>query len=180
MPCDRLAVVLRPRNEACRVTTRVLEGMNFGCCLRYPERKTQPENLSDVIAQGYGLEWHTYRVVVAEVEFMFSRYHGEDSFRLDEISLFTNAERWARAKIPAPPKAAGDAFFKFAVAGEKRETISLQAEMGISCDPKKRLVVFDFAPGEPEASWARIADGVLVSQTQAGGLKSILFEGVDF
>ena len=180
MPRDRLAVELRPRGEPCRATTDVLEGMNFGCQFRYPERKTQPENLSDAIAQGYGLEWHTYRVVVAEVEFMFSRYHGEDSYRLDEISHFTNAERWARAKIPAPPKSAGDAFFEFAVAEERQETISLQAELEIACDPEKRLVVFDFTPGEPEASWARIADGVLVSQTQAGGLKSILFEGVDF
>ncbi len=180
MPRDRLAVVLRPRSEACRATTRVLEGMNFECRFLYPERKTQPQSLSDTIAGQFGLEWSSYRVVVADVEFMFSRYHGEDSYRLDEISLFTNAERWARAKIPAPPKAAGDAFFEFAVAGEKRETISLQAELDISCDPEKRLVVFDFAPGEPEASWVRIADGVLVSQTQAGGLKSILFEGVNF
>ena len=180
MPRNQLALALRPRNEACRATARVLEGMNFGCQSRYPNRKTQPQNLSDAIAQGSGLEWRTYRVVVAEVEFMFSRYHGEDSYRVDEISLFTNAERWARAKIPAPAKAAGDVFFEFAVAEEKRETISLQAELDISCDPEKRLVVFDFAPGEPEASWARIADGVLVSQTQAGGLKSILFEGVDF
>ena len=180
MPCDRLAITSRPRSEVCRATTRVLEGMNFGCEFRYPNRKTQPQNLSDAIAQGFGLEWRTYCVVVAEVEFMFSRYHGEDTYRLDEISLFTNAERWARAKIPAPPKAASDTVFEFAVAAERQETISLQAELEIACDPEKRLVVFDFAPGEPEASWARIADGVLVSQTQAGGLKSILFEGVDF
>lgn len=180
MPRDRLAVVLRPRSEVCRATTRVLEGMNFGCSLRYPERKTQPQNLSDAIAQGFGLEWRTYCVVVAEVEFMFSRYHGEDSYRLDEISLFTNAERWARAETSAPATVACDAFFEFMVAGEKRETISLQAELDISCNPEKRLVVFDFTPGAPEASWARIADDVLVSQTQASGLKSILFEGVDF
>ncbi len=178
MPRDRLAVVLRPRSEACRATTRVLEGMNFECRFLYPERKTQPQSLSDTIAGQFGLEWSSYRVVVADVEFMFSRYHGEDSYRLDEISLFTNAERWARAKIPAPPKAAGDAFFEFAVAEERQEKFSLQAGLDISRDPEIRLVVFDFAPGEPEASWARIADGVLVSQTQAGGLKSILFEGV--
>ncbi len=180
MPRDHLAVVLRPRSEACRGTARVLEGSNFECRFLYPERKTQPENLSDAIAQGYGLEWHTYRVVVAEVEFMFSRYHGEDTYRLDGISRYTNPELWTRAETSASPKAAGDAFFEFAVAEEKRETISLQAELDIACDPEKRLVIFDFAPGEPEASWARIADGVLVSQTQAGGLKSILFEGVDF
>ncbi len=180
MPRDRLAVELRPRGEPCRATTDVLEGMNFGCQFRYPERKTQPENLSDTIAQGYGLEWHTYRVIVAEVEFMFSRYHGEDSYRLDETSRYTNPELWTRAEITAPATVAGDAFFEFAVAGERQETISLRAELDISCDPEKRLVVFDFAPGEPAASWARIADGVLVSQTQADGLKSILFEGVNF
>ena len=180
MPRNQLALALRPRSGACRATARVLEGTNFECRFQYPERKTQPQNLGDAIAQGYGLEWQTYRVVVAEVEFMFSRYHGEDNYRLDEISLFTNAERWARAKIPAPPKAAGDAFFEFAVAGEKQETISLQAGLDISCDLEKRLVVFDFGPGEPAASWARIADGVLISQTPAGGLKSILFEGVYF
>ena len=180
MPRDRLAITSRPRSEVCRATTRVLEGTTSKCRFQYPEQKTQPQSLSDTVAAQFGLEWHTYRVVVAEVEFMFSRYHGEDTYRLDEISLFANAERWARAKIPAPPKAAGDAFFEFAVAEEKRETISLQADLDISRDPEKRLVVFDFAPGEPAASWARIADGVLVSQTQAGGLKSILFEGVDF
>ncbi len=180
MARNQLALALRPRSDACRATARVLEGTNFECRFHYPERKTQPQSLSDTIAGQFGLEWSNYRVVVAEVEFMFSRYHGEDNYRLDEISLFTNAERWARAKIPAPPKAAGDAFFEFAVAGEKRETISLQADLEVACDPEKRLVVFDFAPGEPAASWVRIADGVLVSQTQADGLKSILFEGVDF
>jgi hypothetical protein len=178
MPRDRLAVVLRPRSEVCRATTRVLEGTNFECRFLYPERKTQPQSLSDTIASQFGLEWSSYRVVVADVEFMFSRYHGEDSYRLDEISRFTNPELWTRAETSASPKAAGDAFFEFVVAGEKRETISLQAELEIACDPEKRLVAFDFAPSEPEASWARIADGVLVSQTQAGGLKSILFEDV--
>ena len=180
MPRDRLAVELRPRGEPCRATTDVLEGMNFGCQFRYPERKTQPENLSDAIAQGFGLEWRTYCVAVAEVEFMFSRYHGEDSYRLDEISLFTNAELWAKHELTAPEKGERDIFFEFEVSEEKVNTISLQAELEIACDAEKRRVVFDFAPGEPEASWSRIADGVLVSQTQAGGLKSILFESVDF
>lgn len=180
MPRDHIAVELRPRGEPCRATTHVVERMNFHCCLRYPNRKNRPKNLSDTIAVQFGLEWSAYRVIAGDVEFMFSRYHGEIDPRLDEIFLYTNPELWARTKIPAPPKVAGDAFFEFMVAGEKRETISLQAELNISCDPEKRLVVFDFAPGKPEASWARIADGVLVSQTQAGGLKSILFEGVDF
>jgi len=180
MPHDRLAVEFRPRGEPCRATTDVLEGMNFGCQFRYPNRKTQPENLSDAIAQGYGLAWHTYRVVVAEVEFMFSRYHGQDSYRLDEISLFTNAERWAKRELTAPAKGERDGFFEFEVSEEKVNTISLPAELEIACDAEKRPVVFDFAPGEPAASWVRIADGVLVSQTPAGGLKSILFESVDF
>ena len=92
MPRDRLAVVLRPRSEACRGTARVLEGTNFECRFHYPERKTQPRNLSDTIAGQFGLEWSNYRVVVAEVEFMFSRYHGEDTYRLDEISRYTNPE----------------------------------------------------------------------------------------
>lgn len=74
---------------------------------------------------------------------------------------------------------ARDAFFEFVVAEEKLEIISLRAELKIACDVKKRLVVFDFAPGDPETSWARIADGVLVSQTQSGDLKSILYEDVD-
>ncbi len=180
MPRNQLALALRPRGCACRATTRVLESMNFGCCLRYPERKTQPQDLSDAIAQSFGLERRTYCVVVAEVEFMFSRYHGEDSYRLDEISLFTNPELWAKHELTAPEKGERDIFFEFEVSEEKVNTISLQAELEIACDPEKCRVVFDFAPGEPEASWARIADGVLVSQTQAGGLNSILFEGVDF
>ena len=180
MARNQLALALRPRSDACRATTRIPEGTNFECRFQYPERKTQPQNLGDAIAQGYGLEWQTYRVVVAEVEFMFSRYHGEDTYRLDEISRFTNPELWARAEIIVPATVAHDVFFEFAVAEEERETISLQAGLEIACDPEKRRVVFDFAPGEPEPSWARIADGALVSQTQAGGLKSILFEGVDF
>ncbi len=180
MPRDRLAISSGPRSEACRATADISEGVNFGCQFRYPNRKTQPQNLSDAIAEGFGLEWHTYRVVVAEVEFMFSRYHGEDSYRLDEISLFTNPELWAKHELTAPEKGERDIFFEFEVSEEKVNTISLQAELEIACDPEKRLVVFDFAPGEPAASWVRIADGVLVSRTQAGGLKSILFEGVDF
>jgi hypothetical protein len=154
--------------------------MYLECCFRYPQSKIQPENLSDTIAVQFGTEWHHYRVVVAEVEFMFSRYHGESGYRLDEIYLYTNPELWVRSEITAPAKVARDAIFEFAVAEEKLETISLQAELDIACDVGKRLVVFDFAPGEPEAIWSRIADGALVSRTQAGYLKSIFFEEVDF
>ncbi len=179
MPRDRLAITSRPRSDACRATTRILEGMYRECCFLYPEGKNQPENLSDSIAVQFGTEWHSYRLIAGDVEFMFSRYHGESDYRLDEIFLYTNPELWARAEIIAPATVARDAFFEFAVAREEQETISLQAELEIACDPEKRLVVFDFAPGKPEASWVRIADGVLVSQTRAGGLKSILFEGVD-
>jgi hypothetical protein len=148
--------------------------------LQYPGRKTRPENLSDTIAVQYRTEWHNYRVVAAEVEFMFSRYHGESDDRLDEIFLYTNPELWARAEINAPATVARDAFFEFSVPEEKLETISLQADLDIACDAEKRLVVFDFAPGELEVTWARIADGALVSRTQNGDLKSILFEGVEF
>ena len=171
---------MRPRDEPCRATTRILEGNNFQCLLHYPGRKTQPENLSDTIAVQFGTEWHRYRVVIAEVEFMFSWYHGETDIRLDEICLYTNPEPWARAEIIAPAIVARDAFLEFAIIGEEREIISLQAELEIACDPEKHLVVFDFAASEPEASWVRIADGALASRTQTGGLKSILFEGVSF
>ncbi len=180
MPRNQLAIELRPRSDACHATTRILEGMYLECRFLYPEGKNQPENLSDTIAVQFGTEWQHYRVVVDWVEFMFSRYHGESDYRLDEISLYTDPELWARAEIFAPATVTRDVFVEFAAAGEAHEIISLQAEFEIACDPEKRLVVFDFAPGEPTASWARIADGVLVSQTQAGGLKSTLFEGVDF
>ncbi len=136
--------------------------------------------MSDRIAVQFGTEWRHYRVVVAQVEFMFSRYHGESDYKLDEISLYTNPRLWARTEIVAPATVASEVFFEFAIAEEELDVISLQAELDIACDAEKRLVVFDFAPGEPEATWARIADGAIVSQTQAGGLKSILFEGVDF
>ena len=180
MPRDHLAVELRTRGDPCRATTSVSEGMNFGCQFRYSNRKDRPENLSDSIAQELGLEWSTYRVIVAEVEFMFSRYHGERDYWLDEISLYTNPELWERTKIVAPAATARDAFFEFAIAEEEMDVISLRAELKIACDVEKRLVVFDFAPDEPEATWTRIADGALVSQTQSGGLKSILFEEVEF
>ena len=179
MPRNRLAVELRSRSEACRATAGVSEGVNFGCQFRYPNRKNRPENLGDTIARQLGTEWSAYRVVVAEVEFMFSSYHGETDYRLDEISHYTNPEMWERSKIVAPAATARDAFFEFAIAEEELETVSLQAELEIASDSKKRFVVFDFAPGEPEATWVRIADGALVSQTQSGDLKSILFEGVD-
>ncbi len=180
MPSDYIALALRPRSDACRATTRIPDGLHLECCFLYPERKNKPENLSDRIAVQFGTEWQHYRVVVAEVEFMFSRYHGESDYQLDEISHYTNPELWERTKIVAPAATARDAFFEFAIAEEELDVISLRAELKIACDPEKRLVVFDFAASEPEASWARIADGVLVCQTQAGGLKSILFEGVNF
>ncbi len=180
MPRDHLAVELRPRNEPCRATTRVVERMNFRCCLRHPNRKDRPENLSDAIAWQIGTEWHNCRVVVGDVEFMFSRYHGESDYRLDEIFLYTNPELWTRTEIVAPATVMRDAFFEFVLAGEKQEIMSLPAELEIACDPERHLVVFDFAPGEPEASWVRIADGALVSRTQKGDLKSVLFEGVSF
>jgi hypothetical protein len=166
--------------EPCRATARIPDGLHLECCFLYPERKNTPEDLSDTIAVQFGTEWQHYRVVVAEVEFMFSRYHGESDYRLDEISHYTNPELWARAKIVASAAMAHDAFFEFAIAEEKLDVISLRAELQIACDAEKRLVVFDFAPDEPGVTWARIDDGALVSLTQAGSLKSILFEDVEF
>ena len=177
---NELELALRPRSEACRATTRILEGMYFECFFLYPEGKNKPENLSDRLAVQFGTEWQHYRVVVDWVEFMFSRYHGESDNRLNEISLFTNPELWTRAEITVPATVARDAFFEFSVAEEKLDVISLRAELEIACDMEKRRVVFEFAPGEPEAAWTRIADGALVSQTRAGHLKSILFEEVEF
>ncbi len=179
MPRDRLAVELRPRRQACRATTRIPDVLHLECCFLYPERKNTPENLSDTIAVQFGTEWQHYRVVVAQVEFMFSRYHGESDYRLDEISHYTNPKLWARAEIVAPATVSSEVFFEFTIAEEELDVISFRAELNIACDEEKRLVVFDFAPGEPEATWVRIADGALVSRTKAGGLKSILFEEVE-
>lgn len=177
---EYLAVELRPRGNACRATTRILENMHLECCFLYPEGKSNPENLSDRLAVQFGTEWRHYRVVVAQVEFMFSRYHGESDYRLDEISHYTNPKLWARTEIVAPATVSSEVFFEFAIAEEELDIISLRAELNIACDAEKRLVVFDFAPGEPEATWVRIADGALVSQSQGGDLKSILFEEVEF
>ena len=170
---------MRPRSEACRATTRILEGMYFECFFLYPEGKNKPDNLSDRIAVQFGTEWRRYRVIVDWVEFMFSCYHGESDYRLDEIYLYTNPELWSRTEIVVPATVAGDAFFEFVVAEEKHGTLSLRAEMEIACDMERRRILFEFAPGEPEAAWTRIADGALVSQTRAGQLKSILFEEVE-
>ena len=180
MSPNELELALRPRGEACHATTRILEGMYFECFFLYPEGKNKPENLSDSIAVQFGTEWQHYRVVVDWVEFMFPRYHGESGYRLNEISLFTNPKLWARADIVAPATVARDGFFEFAVVVERHDSISLRAELEIACDMEKRRVLFEFAPGEPEAAWTRIADGALVSQTRAGHLKSILFEEVEF
>jgi hypothetical protein len=177
---NELELALRPRSEACRATTRILEGMNFECFFLYPEGKNKPENLSDRIAVQFGTEWQHYRVVVDDVEFMFSCYHGESDYRLDEISLYTNPKLWARAEIVVPATVARDAFFEFAIAEEELDVISLQAELEVACDVERRRILFEFAPGEPEAAWTRIADGALISQTRAGQLKSILFEEVEF
>lgn len=178
MSPDQPALALRPRGEACRTTARIREATNFECRFLYPERKTQPENLSDAIAQSYGLEWHTYRVVVAKVEFMFSRYHGEDTYRLDEIFLYTNPKLWTKRELTAPAKGERDVFFEFEVSEAKVNTISLPADLNIDCDAEKELVVFDFAADEGATDWARVADSVLVSLTEGRALKSILFEEV--
>ena len=178
MPADRLALALRPRSEACRATARVGEGMNFECRFQYPERKTQPQNLSDTIASQFGLEWSSYRVVVGDVEFMFSRYHGESDYRLDEIFLYTNPKLWTKRELTAPAKGERDVFFEFEVSEGKVNTISLPADLKIDCDAEKELVVFDFAADEAAADWAQIADSVLVSLTEGRALKSILFEEV--
>ena len=131
------------------------------------------------IAVQFGTEWQHYRVVVDDVEFMFSCYHGESDYRLDEISLYTNPKLWARAEIVVPATVARDAFFEFAIAEEELDVISLRAELEVACDVERRRILFEFAPGEPEAAWTRIADGALISQTRAGQLKSILFEEVE-
>ena len=49
----------------------------------------------------------------------------------------------------------------------------------LKCSPGGNFLECYEAPGEPEVTWARIADGALVSQTP-DGLKSILFEEVAF
>jgi hypothetical protein len=180
MPPNELELALRPRSDACRATTRILEGMHLECCFLYPGAKNKPENLSDTIAAQFGTEWQHYRVVVDCVEFMFSCYHGESDYRLDEILLYTNPELWARTEIVVPATVARYAFFEFAIAEEKHETLSLRADLEIACDTKKRRVLFDFASGESEAAWTRIADGALISQTRSAHLKSILFEEVEF
>ncbi len=179
MPPNELELALCPRSDACCATTRILEGMYFECFFLYPEGKNKPENLSDRIAVQFGTEWQHYRVVVDDVEFMFSCYHGESDYRLDEISLYTNPELWARAEIVVPATVARDAFFEFAIAEEELDVISLWAELEVACDVERRRILFEFAPGEPEAAWTRIADGALISQTRAGQLKSILFEEVE-
>jgi hypothetical protein len=180
MPPNELELTLRPRSEACRATTRILEGMYFEFFFLYPEGKNKPENLSDTIAAQFGTEWQHYRVVVDDVEFMFSCYHGESDYRLDEISLYTNPELWARAEIVVPATVARDSFFEFAIAEEELDVISLRAELEVACDVEKRRILFEFAPGEPEAAWTRIAEGALISQTGSSHLKSILFEEVEF
>ncbi len=180
MPRNQLALTVRPRSEACRATARVLEDMNLECCFLYPERKNQPENLSDTIAGQFGLEWSSYRVTAGDVEFMFSRYHGEKDYRLDEISHRTNPKLWTRADIAPPMKEARNIFFEFEASEEKVDTISFPANLEIDCDAEKGFVVFDFAKGEAETTWSRIADTVFVSLTKSQALKSILFERVEF
>ena len=91
------------------------------------------------------------------------------------FSLFTNPELWARVDIAAPAKEERDVYFEFDVSEEKVDTISLPADFKIDCDAANGILVFDFATGEREATWARIADGVLVSITEGRALKSILF-----
>jgi hypothetical protein len=110
---------------------------------------------------------------------MFSCYHGESDYRLDEISLYTNPELWTRTEIVLPATVARDAFFEFAIAEEELDVISLRAELEVACDVEGRRIFFEFTPGEPKAAWTRIADGALISQTRAGQLKSILFEEVE-
>ena len=154
--------------------------MYFECFFLYPEGKNKPENLSDRIAVQFGTEWQHYRVVVDDVEFMFSCYHGESDYRLDEISLYTNPKLWTRTEIVVPATVARDAFFEFATAEEELDVISLRAELEVACDMERRRILFEFAPDELEAAWTRIADGALISQTRAGHLKFMLFEEVDF
>lgn len=84
--------------------------MYFECFFLYPEGKNKPDNLSDRIAVQFGTEWRRYRVIVDWVEFMFSCYHGESDYRLDEIYLYTNPELWSRTEIVVPATVAGDAF----------------------------------------------------------------------
>ena len=87
-------------------------------------------------------EWRRYRVIVDWVEFMFSCYHGESDYRLDEIYLYTNPELWSRTEIVVTATVAGDAFSEFVVAEEKHETLSLRAEMEIACDMERRRILF--------------------------------------
>lgn len=154
--------------------------MHFECRFHYPARKDQPENLSDRIASQFGLEWRSYRVTAGSAEFMFSRYHGESDYRLDEIFLFTNPKQWTNRELTAPKEVARDVYFEFEVSEEKEDTLSFSADLEVGCNAEKKLVVFDFATDEAAVTWARIADTVLVSLTQDRALKSILFEGVSF
>ncbi len=166
---------IRPRSEPCVSTTVLEDEMYLVCRLDYPLRKKSPENLSDVIAERFGTEWQSYRVVADLSDFCFSKYHGEDDYRLDETYCYTNPKRWRRVSSLASPPRSELVFFEFDLPGEKIHTRTLDSDFEIVFDEEKRRVAFAFSDVPEDCRTYAVADNLLIQCDENLSLRQIIF-----
>ena len=149
--------------------------MNLLCRLDYPSRKKSPANLSDEIAVSFGTQRESYRVVADQADFCFSRYHGEDDFRLDDIYCYTNTKLWRRAALFTPPSRIEPVFFEFDLPGEMTDTRSLEAELDFVFDEERRCVAFVFSDVPKDCRTFAVADNLLLLCDESFALCQIVF-----
>ena len=173
-------IVVKPREEPCISTTVLEDEMYLVCRLDYPLRKKSPENLSDTIAVSFGTEWQSYRVVADMSDFLFSKYHGEDDYRLDETYCYTNPKLWPRASSLASPPRSDPVYFEFDLPGEKIDTRTLGAEFEIVFDEENCRVAYAFSEVMEDCRTFAVADNLLIQCDENFSLCQIIFCDLTF
>ena len=142
--------------EGAESRCRLDEGFVFSCEFSYPRRQAWPRNLSETISAAYGLERRSLRVLTAETEFYFTRFHAEPHWLLEDVTWRSNPRSWTRAAL-APPPATGPRFgFAFRLPADlptelptelDDDVLSLGGvEPGFVVDAAERRLRMDFAP----------------------------------
>lgn len=168
-------LVIKPRNEPCISTTVLEDEMYLRCRLDYPLRKKSPTNLSDEIAVSFETEWESYRVMADQADFCFSRYHGEDVYRLDNTYCYTNPKLWRCVSSLSSPSRCAPVYFEFDLPGEKIDTRTLDSDFDIVFDEEKRRVAFAFSDVPEDCRTFAVADNLLVQCDENFLLRQIIF-----
>lgn len=169
-----------PRASRCHAETKITDGVNFRCTFSYPERVTQPRNLSEELAAQQGNDWAHTLIYAGAAEFGYSEYQNETHGWLDGIEAYVNPARWRKEALPAPPLEAPDVFCHFDIKVEKKDHVRVSDQSVFVWEPNAKRVRVTFADDRDHANWLALADTVHALVSPKGTLVAIQFEGVIF